>query len=525
MNFSALIAKEFGITTQLVDYIINAVNSGQTTTFLARYRANDINQLDGLTLDRIVGRYAYLENLEKRKEFFIGALGTEGVLDTAVEAVIRSTTVLAELERYCKALIPEKGSLVEVAKQNNMEAIAEKFMEVSSVDELGALPVVDGYDPVDLVVALVEEKLLKDNQAVESIDKCAKKALVEMDGKAVKPVAVKPHQLLAARRNKRKIEIVLDDQPKHKYLEQFNPLAKIVADDIYDGLVGEKKAEIREDILKNAELKAIEVFSKNLENLLLTKGIKGCNIMAVDPGFKNGCKIAVIDVNGSPVYTKVHYLGKLDQLADVVGEYGVKVIGIGNGTGTVESMEELERVFAGTDIKLTQVNESGASIYSTSKTAVEEFGSILPGYISAISLARRVQDPLAELVKVPVESLGIGQYQHDVSVTRLREELAKTVEQVVNKVGVDVNTASRHLLQYVNGLNKATAKAIISYRESVGRIERVEDIQGIRGISARVFEQCAGFLRVHGGPEPLDATGIHPADYAEARQWKASQLA
>lgn len=526
------VAQEMGLTEALVNKVLELSQTG-TSTFLSRYKKEEVEGLSSLIIDEIINRFNYLTDLSVDRQKKISAIESLGLLTDEIREKFLSIEVKAELERYYQLLLPVEDSDEEVARQLGLTEVADAVLENAPTEEVIALiPEVEGYEKeqlLDLALALVKEKIAVSREPDELIEKRASSVVAEVeidtgDTIAKTPEKIKPHQLLAARRNKRKIEMVVPEEVKSEFINKYEgTLAEEAAIQAYTESASNYRKELKKEIMKQAELQAIEVFKKNLREMLLLKGIKNSVIMAVDPGFKNGCKVAIIDENGSPLKWDVLYLFKdkefKTKLLAYIQEYQPAVIGIGNGTATQESFELVVNILKeeNLDTNVCIVNEAGASLYSTSKVAVEEFGDLSPNFISAISLARRIQDPMAELVKVSPENLGVGQYQHDCSITLLREELAKTVFECVNKVGVDLNTASYHLLSYVNGLTKKTAKAIVNYREENGRFNSIEELKQVKGVNAKVFEQASGFLRVYGGIEPLDETGVHPDDYELAR--------
>lgn len=555
------VARELSLSLKQVRTTIGLLDEGNTIPFIARYRKEMTGELDENQLRDIEERTAYLRNLEERKSEVIRIIMEQEKLTPELEASIRQAVKLQEVEDLYRPYRQKRKTRASVAKEKGLEPLADWIM---SQPKQGS-PVVEAeqYLQPDLGVNTAEEAIQGAMDIIaESIsDEAATRAWVRkytMDhGMMVSEAKAKDsesvyemyynyreaakkmpsHRILAMNRGERedilKVSLEVEAEPIHRYIASrwiqgrsvTEDLLRAAIEDAYKRLIAPSiEREVRGELTEKGEQQAISIFSANLRSLLLQPPVKGQVVLGVDPAYRTGCKLAVIDDTGKllevavtyptpPNNKKVEAERKFNELID---RYSVTLIVIGNGTASRETEQFVAEVIAGRkDKKMAYliVNEAGASVYSASKLAQEEFPDLDVAERSAVSIARRLQDPLAELVKIEPKAIGVGQYQHDVSQKHLDESLKGVVESAVNHVGVDVNTASPSLLAYVSGVNATTAKNIVKYREQTGRFMNRKQLQKVPRLGAKTYEQCIGFMRIMEGEHPLDSTPIHPESY------------
>ncbi|WP_374724676.1 Tex family protein [Calidifontibacillus erzurumensis] len=562
------IAKELNIQPKQVQNVISLIEEGNTVPFIARYRKERTNGLDEVQIREIMEKWDYAQNLEKRKEEVIRLIEEQGKLTDELRKSIESAEKLQQVEdlyrpykqkRRTKATIakekgleplaewiyalPQEGDLIEKAKM----FISEEKEIMSAEDALqGARDIIAEYisDSAEFREWIRNETFHKGSikSTVKDEEKDEKK-VYEMYYEYEEAIRkIVPHRILALNRGEKEeilrvtIEPPVENILQYLYNQVLNgkeTIAKeqleIAIEDAYKRLIQPSiEREIRNQLTEKAEDQAIRIFSENLKNLLLQPPLKGKMVLGVDPAYRTGCKLAVVDETGKMLRIDVIYPHPpkakpeeaKEKLISILNEYPIEIVAIGNGTASRETEQFVADVLklVNRDIYYLIVNEAGASVYSASDLAREEFPDLQVEERSAVSIARRLQDPLAELVKIDPKSIGVGQYQHDVSQKKLSESLTFVVETVVNQVGVNVNTASVSLLQYVSGLSKTVAANIVKQRETEGKFTNREQLKKIPRLGAKTYEQCIGFLRIIDGDEPLDRTPIHPESYGETKQ-------
>ena len=566
MDNVRLLQEELGIKKHQVENTIKLIEEGNTIPFIARYRKELTGGLDDEVLRKFHERYTYLQNLEARKEQVMRLIEEQGKLTEMLQHQITHAKTATEVEDLYLPYKTKKRTRATIAKEKGLEPLAECMMAQT---EKGLETLAMTFIDEEKGVSSVQEALAgaKDILAERIADEATYRGYIrkqtfmegilvtkvkdkEKDEKEVfamyyeysEPLKQMPgHRILAVNRGEKekiittKIEAPVDKI--HLYLETqiikkestTAPQLKEVIADSYKRLIAPAiERDIRNELSDKAEEGALEVFNKNLYQLLMGAPIKGHTVMGIDPAFRTGCKIAVIDATGKKLDNTVVYPtppeNKTDEakkiLKALIEKYDIDLLSIGNGTASRETekfvadmLKEIPKT-----IHYVIVNEAGASVYSASKLATEEFPKDDVGVRSAVSIARRLQDPLAELVKIDPKSIGVGQYQHDMNQKRLEESLGGVVEQAVNAVGVDINTASSSLLQYVAGIKKTVSNNIIAYREENGSFISRAQIKKVKGLGPKVFEQCAGFLRITDGKNFLDGTAVHPESYDTALQ-------
>lgn len=562
------IAQELTVKEKQVINVISLLDEGNTVPFIARYRKEITGSLDEVQIRDIQEKYQYMQNLESRKEEVIRLISEQGKLTDELHRDILKSTKLQQVEDLYRPYKQKRRTKATVAKEKGLEPLAEwlytfpmnvnveefsgQFLsaekEVTTVEEAvqGAKDIIAEWISDDANFRQwirtetfkhgVIETIVKDEEKDE-------KKVYEMYYEYKEPIhKVVPHRVLAMNRGEKEgilrvaVETPLDriiTYLHRKIVKRENsnvtPLIVEAIDDSYKRLIQPSiEREIRKELTEKAEDRAIHIFSENLRNLLLQPPLKGKVVLGVDPAYRTGCKLAVVDETGKvleigviyphpPVNKKEEAKAKIKAMLDT---YDVEMVAIGNGTASRESEQFVADILkeVNREIYYIIVNEAGASVYSASDLAREEFPDFQVEERSAVSIARRLQDPLAELVKIDPKSVGVGQYQHDVSQKKLNDSLTFVVETVVNKVGVNVNTASSSLLQYVAGLSKAVANNVVKRREEQGKFLNRKDLKDIPRLGAKTYEQCIGFLRVVDGDEPLDRTGIHPENYSEVKK-------
>lgn len=558
------IGAELAISFKQVKNVIGLLNEGNTVPFIARYRKEMTGALDEVQIRSIQERWQYIQNLEQRKEEVLRIIAEQGKLTDELQNNIVKAEKLQEVEDLYRPYKQKRRTKATIAKEKGLEPLAQWLLTFSneSVEEKAkeflskekeVLTVEDALAGAKDIIAetvsddadsrkWIRRETFKSGAVVSVVKEAEKdeKNVYEMYYEYEEPVnKIVPHRILALNRGEKeeilRVSIKMNSDVVIAYLsrkwikKQHAPSAPYVLEaieDSYKRLVQPSiEREIRSELTEKAEEQAIHIFSENLRNLLLQPPLKGKMVLGVDPAYRTGCKLAVVDETGKVLKIDVIYphppVSKTrdakQKFINILTEFKVEMVAIGNGTASRETEQFVADILkeVGGEIFYLIVNEAGASVYSASDLAREEFPNFHVEERSAVSIARRLQDPLAELVKIDPKSVGVGQYQHDVSQKRLSESLHFVVETAVNQVGVNVNTASSSLLQYVAGLNKTAANNIVKMREETGKFTSRTQLKKVPRLGAKTYEQAIGFLRVLDGKQPLDRTGIHPENYAE----------
>ena len=570
------IAEELNIKPNQVESTVKLIDEGNTIPFIARYRKEVTGGLSDEVLRDLGERLTYLRNLEKRKEEIIKSIDEQGKLTDEILQAVAIAKTLSEAEDIYRPYKQKKKTRATVAKAKGLEPLAKIIIEqkeVKPIEEVAKEYVnIDKLSDEDKknkdkIVATVEDAIqgaldiiaedISDNakyrkeikkicyregQVVTRASKPEEKSNYEMYYEYQEAIKFIPsHRILAINRGEKesflKVKLEKPEEKILKYIEkdiiknttQFTEMLKTTIEDSFKRLIEPSvDREIRSDLTEKAEEKAIKVFGKNSKQLLLGAPIKGKTVMGFDPAYRTGCKIAIIDETGKLLdYTTVYptepqndVVGAKRELLKLIEKDNVDMIAIGNGTASRESEMFVADMIKDTkrDVHYVIVSEAGASVYSASKLATEEYPDINVSIRGAISIARRLQDPLAELVKIDPKAIGVGQYQHDVNQKKLAESLTGVVEDSVNKVGVDVNTATPSLLSYVSGINNTIAKNIVKYRDENGKLKNRKQLLKVPKLGKVAFEQCAGFLRILDGDNPLEITAVHPESYEVAEK-------
>lgn len=566
MEINVALHNEFNVKQEYIDNIIEFLDSGCTVPFIARYRKEHHGSLDDQTIRLISERLTYLRNLDKRREEIVNSITEQGKMTDELAAAIAQATVLVELEDLYRPYKQKRRTKASIAKEKGLEPLAEiilaqnkstdpyteaeKFID-SEKDVNSAEDALAGAS--DIIAEIVSDDadlrkrlrtLFNARGAVSSSGSEEKdeEGTYKNYYEFSEPVSkIAGHRILAIDRGERedklKVSIVLPEGDAERiiigtYKKNDGKCGEIVDAACRDSLkrliYPSVEREIRAELTEKASEAAIKVFSSNLRQLLMQSPVKGTVTLGVDPGFRTGCKLAVVDCTGKVLDTGVAYITtnekfKVEQgkkkIAELINKYNVTTIAIGNGTASRESEQIVSEVIKGISHKVSYlvVSEAGASVYSASKLAAEEFPEYDVSLRSAVSIARRLQDPLAELVKIDPKSIGVGQYQHDMPKARLGEALGGVVEDCVNSVGVDLNTASQSLMTYISGISTTVAKNIVTYREENGMFTDRKQLMKVPKLGPKAFEQCAGFLRIMDGKNPLDNTSVHPESYNAAK--------
>lgn len=562
-----LIAKDVAVKPGQVEAVINLLEEGNTVPFIARYRKEVTGSLDEVQIKAVEDRYHYIQQLEQRKEEVIRLIQEQEKLTPELEQAILSATILQRVEDLYRPYKQKRRTKATIAKEKGLEPLADLLLAFSddALEQL-ATDFVDNEQVANTEEALIgardilaerfaddasiREKIRayswKDGILVTSVKNTEidEKNVFEMYYEYEEPVSrIVPHRILAINRGeKEEILKVSIHVPVDRVLmimwKEWIPATgsspaiaevKLAIEDSYKRLIQPSiERELRNELTEKAEAQAIHIFSENLRNLLLQPPMKGKYVLGVDPAYRTGCKLAVVDETGKMLEVTAIYphppkpdVAKSKAIVKgILAKYPINIIAIGNGTASRETEQFIADVLneLTTDIAYVIVNEAGASVYSASEIARTEFPDLQVEQRSAVSIARRLQDPLSELVKIEPKAVGVGQYQHDVSQKKLNESLSFIVETAVNQVGVDVNTASSSLLQYVSGLSKTVAENIVKTREENGQFTTRAQLKKIPRLGAKTYEQAIGFLRVPEAKNPFDATGIHPESYALAEQ-------
>lgn len=566
MDINQKIAEELSIKKWQVEAVVSLIDEGNTIPFIARYRKEKHGALDDEQLRSLNERLTYLRNLEDKKEQVLASIEEQGKLTDELREQILAAQTQVVVEDLYRPYRPKRRTRATIAKEKGLEGLANIILlqmtdqpleeeakayvseekEVATVQDAlqGAMDIIaeaiaDEADYRIYIRKLTVEEGSLVSAAKDEKEKSVYETYYDFE-EAVKKIA--GYRILAINRGEKEkfltVKITAPEERILRYLEKKvitreNPhtseYLKEAAADSYKRLIAPSiEREIRNELTEQAEDGAIKVFGKNLTQLLMQPPITGKVVLGWDPAFRTGCKLAVVDETGKVLDTVVVYptepQNKVAETKKIVKgfieKYGVSLISVGNGTASRESemviVDMLKEI--GKPVQYIIVNEAGASVYSASKLATEEFPSFDVGQRSAVSIARRLQDPLAELVKIDPKSIGVGQYQHDMNQKKLSEALSAVVEGCVNNVGVDLNTASASLLEYISGISKAIAKNIVSYREENGRFTNRKQLLKVAKLGPKAFEQCAGFMRISDGDNPLDGTSVHPESYEAARE-------
>ena len=568
MDINQKIAEELGVKKWQVDAAVKLIDEGNTIPFIARYRKEVTGTLDDEQLRKLHERLTYLRNLEEKKEQVISSIDEQGKLTKELKAQILAAETLVVVEDLYRPYRPKRRTRATIAKEKGLDPLAalislqqvkrpvlelaedyvneEKEVRTAKEALSGAQDIIAESISDEADYRIWIRKITAQKGKVVSAAKDEKaESVYEMYYDFEEPVGrLAGHRILALNRGEKEkfltVKIEAPEEDILRYLEKKTirgnneytaPVLKEAAADAYKRLIAPAiEREIRNELTEKAENGAIDVFGKNLEQLLMQPPIVGQTVLGWDPAFRTGCKLAVVDPTGKVIGTTVIYptapttpkkiKASKDLLKKIIEKYNITLISVGNGTASRESEQFIVELLKEIPQKVQYiiVNEAGASVYSASKLASEEFPKFDVGQRSAASIARRLQDPLAELVKIDPKSIGVGQYQHDMNQKKLSEALSGVVEDCVNKVGVDLNTASAPLLSYISGISSTIAKNIVSYREENGRFENRKELLKVAKLGPKAYEQCAGFMRIQSGDNPLDGTSVHPESYDAAKK-------
>lgn len=561
MDIITKISEELGIKRHQTEAAVKLIDEGNTIPFIARYRKEATGALNDEVLRNLSERLTYLRNLEERKETVLSSIEEQGKLTEELKAQILAAETMVLVEDLYRPYKPKRRTRAIIAKEKGLEPLANvislQMINTSLLEE--AAKFIDAEKGVesaedaiagakDIIAESISDEAdyrsrirdltVKKGRIISTAKDPEAESVYEMYYEFDEPVAkLAGHRILAINRGESEkfltVKVEAPEEEILRYLEkqvivrdnkETTRVLKEVIADAYDRLIAPAiEREIRSDLTERAEDGAIKVFGKNLEQLLMQPPIAGQVVLGWDPAFRTGCKLAVVDPTGKVLDTTVIYptapQNKVEEakvvLKKLISKYHITLISLGNGTASRESEQVIVDLLKEIPVKVQYiiVNEAGASVYSASKLATEEFPNFDVGQRSATSMARRLQDPLAELVKIDPKSIGVGQYQHDMNQKKLSEALGGVVEDCVNKVGVDLNTASASLLEYISGISKVIAKNIVAYREENGRFVSRAGLLKVAKLGPKAYEQCAGFMRISDGKNPLDATGVHPESY------------
>ena len=571
IDIEAKLSSELGVEKWQVTAAVQLIDEDNTIPFIARYRKEKTGALNDEVLRKLYERLIYLRNLEDKKQQVIATIRDQGKMTDALLKQIEEAQTQVVVDDLYRPYRPKRRTRAMIAKEKGLEKLAVAVMaqnlghpvEEEAADyvseEKGVADVKEALEGASDILAesiadtaayrmWIRQQFEKEGRLVSEAKDDKEKSVYEMYYHFAEPVSkIAGHRVLAINRaEKEKMVNVTIEVPEEKLIgwlkrqvvHQKNPytteMMEAAAEDSYRRLIAPAvEREVRNALTEKAEDGAMTVFGKNLQQLLMQPPIKGQTVLGWDPAFRTGCKLAVVDPTGKVLDTVVIYptepQKKIDQAKEVlrklVRKYGITLISLGNGTASRESEQVIVDFLKEIPEKVAYVivSEAGASVYSASKLATEEFPNFDVGQRSAASIARRLQDPLAELVKIDPKAIGVGQYQHDMNQKKLSEVLSGTVEDCVNKVGVDLNTASASLLEYISGISKTVAKNIVAYREENGRFDNRKQLLKVPKLGPKAYEQCAGFLRISDGSQPLDNTGVHPESY-EAVEKLLSEL-
>lgn len=564
MQINKLIAQELGLRQEQVDNAVALLDDDKTIPFIARYRKEQTGSLDDQVLRQLSDRLNYLRNLEKRKAEVANSITEQEKMTDEIAGAIDKATTLVELEDIYRPFKPKRKTRASVARERGLEPLAKILMEQQEgvvpeeqaaefVSEEGEVP--DAAAALQGAMDIIAEEVSDDPKLRKALrEMYQKKAMLTAQAASEDADAVyknyfeysenvsktQGHRVLALDRGEKegalKVSVKVPEGEGERLCEEMfvknssacGELVKAACDDSFTRLIAPSvEREIRSELSAAAHEGAIKVFSSNLRQLLMAPPVKNTVTLGLDPGYAHGCKAAVVDETGKVLDTAIVYLTRSkgeaerakQRITQMIKKWGVTTIAIGNGTASRETEEFTAQLIRELPEKVSYmvVSEAGASVYSASKLAAEEFPDYDVSLRSAVSIARRLQDPLAELVKIDPKAIGVGQYQHDMPKARMDDALKGVVEDCVNSVGVDVNTASYSLLSYISGINSAVAKNIVLYREENGAFTDRKQLLKVKKLGAKAYEQCAGFLRVPEAKDPLDNTGIHPESYGAAK--------
>lgn len=563
MDIIKTISKELEIKTWQAEAVIKLIDEGNTIPFIARYRKEATGSLNDEVLRDFHDRLVYLRNLEEKKAQVLSSINDQGKLTPELKKMIEEALTMVAVDDLYRPYRPKRRTRAIIAKEKGLEPLANILMlqmtsksmleeaKMFVSDQKGVATAEEALNGAKDILAeaisdnadyrtYIRRITMNEGKVVSKARDINEKSVYENYYDYEEAVSKMPsHRILAINRGEKlKFLTVKVEAPEEKiirYLEKKvirkdNPetefILRSVVEDSYNRLIGPSvEREVRNELTERAEEGGMKDFGKNLKQLLMQPPISGRVVLGWDPAFRTGCKLAVVDATGKILDTVVIYptepQKKIKEAKEIlkrlIGKYGITLISLGNGTASRESEMVIVELLKELDTKVEYVivNEAGASVYSASKLATEEFPEFDVGQRSAASIARRLQDPLAELVKIDPKALGVGQYQHDMNQKRLGEVLNDTVEDCVNRVGVDLNTASASLLEYVSGINKTIAKNIVSYREENGKFKNRRQLLKVPKLGPKAYEQCAGFMRISDGDQPLDGTGVHPESYKE----------
>lgn len=565
MNIVDQIKEELGIESWQVEAVISLIDEGNTIPFIARYRKEKHGSLGDEQLRNLDERLTYLRNLEEKKEQVISSIREQGLLTEELEKKILEAKTQVVVDDLYRPFRPKRRTRATIAREKGLEGLADIIrlqMTTVSIEEeakkyineekevltekdaiAGALDIIAESISDEPDYRMEIRRITKEDGSIVSTAKDPELKSVYENyydfTEAIKKMS--GYKVLAINRGEKEkiltVKVTVSDERIIRYLEKkiivkdnsyTEPYLKEAIADSYQRLIAPAiEREIRNELTENAEDGAINVFGKNLKQLLMQPPIAGKVVLGWDPAFRTGCKLAVVDETGKVLDTTVVYPTEpQNKVAEtertvkaLIKKYGISLISVGNGTASRESEKIIVDMLKDVPgVSYVIVNEAGASVYSASKLATEEFPNFDVGQRSATSIARRIQDPLAELVKIEPKSIGVGQYQHDMNQKKLEGALGGVVEDCVNKVGVDVNTASAALLEYISGISKAIAKNIVAYREENGKFTERKQLLKVAKLGPKAYEQCAGFLRINDGSNPLDTTSVHPESYDAAKK-------
>ena len=561
MDIILKLSEELGIRKSQAEAAVKLIDEGNTIPFIARYRKEVTGSLNDEVLRNLYERLTYLRNLEERKETVLNSIEEQGKLTDELKAQILAAETMVAVEDLYRPYKPKRRTRATIAKERGLEPLANVItlpmlntpLETEAAKYINPEKDINSAEDAvagakDIIAEAVSyeadyrtrirDLTMKKGHVTSTAKDPEAESVYEMYYEFDEPVnKLAGHRILALNRGENEkilnVKVEAPEEDILRFLERkvitrdnpnTTPVLKEVVADAYDRLIAPAiEREIRSSLTEMAEDGAIRVFGKNLEQLLMQPPIAGQVVLGWDPAFRTGCKLAVVDPTGKVLDTTVIYptapQNKVEEaktvLKKLISKYHITLISLGNGTASRESEQVIVDLLKEIPVKVQYiiVNEAGASVYSASKLATEEFPNFDVGQRSAASMARRLQDPLAELVKIDPKSIGVGQYQHDMNQKKLSEALSGVVEDCVNKVGVDLNTASASLLEYISGISKVIAKNIVAYREENGRFGSRNQLLKVAKLGPKAYEQCAGFMRITDGKNPLDATGVHPESY------------
>ena len=569
MDINQKLTEELGVKRWQVDAAVKLIDEGNTIPFISRYRKEVTGSLNDEQLRKLYERLVYLRNLEEKKAQVISSIEEQGKMTEELRRQIMAAETQVTVEDLYRPYRPKRRTRATIAKEKGLEPLAAFIMLQNAKEPLentaqqyvseekGVKSAADAIAGAEDIIAesisdnadyrsWIRKTTMKKGKVTSTAKDPEAESVYEMYYEFEEPVSkLAGHRILALNRGEKEkfltVKVEAPEEDILRYLEKkiihkdnpyTAPVLKETVEDSYHRLIAPAiEREIRNELTEKAEDGAIEVFGKNLHQLLMQPPIAGKVVLGWDPAFRTGCKLAVVDPTGKVIGTTVIYptapttpqkiKASKDLLKKIIPKYHISLISLGNGTATRESEQfivELLKEIPEEKVQYVIVNEAGASVYSASKLASEEFPNFDVGQRSAASIARRLQDPLAELVKIDPKSIGVGQYQHDMNQKKLGESLSGVVEDCVNKVGVDLNTASAPLLSYISGISSTIAKNIVAYREENGRFTDRRELLKVPKLGPKAYEQCAGFMRIQGGKNPLDMTGVHPESYDAAEK-------